>query len=356
MSLPLLASGLALLALAFYDLVKTTLGQGGGPLTNRVTALVWRVVLAVHRRRPAHGLLTAAGVAGILLVTLVWLALVWGGWTLVFSSDPGAVVWSDSRRPATLAERSRYAGFTMVTLGMGDFEPEGGRWKIATALAAASGFSLITLSLTYLTPLVGAATAKRQLGLYLSTLGRTPDEVVRQAWDGESCAALEPHLQNLAPMIALLAERHLTYPALHHFHARRQSAVAPGLAALDDALTLLAVACRPGCGPSPALALSTRRAIDALLGTLDSAFIDPAGEAPPPPDVEPLRRAGVPLAGDAAIADRFAEHEVRRRLLGAFVDSDGWSWRDVEAAEAERPREERLDPPAAAPRHGSCDE
>ena len=347
MSVPLLAGGLALLTLAFYDLVKTTLGRGGGPLTNRVTALVWRLALAVHQRRQAHGLLDVAGVAGILAVILVWLALVWGGWTLIFASDPGAVVWSESRRPATLAETSRYTGFTMVTLGMGDFEPEDGGWKLATALTAASGFSLITLSLTFLMPLVGAATAKRQLGLYLSTLGRNSQEILRQAWNGESFSAVEPHLQNLSPMIALLAERHLTYPALHYFHAHRNAAVAPSLASLDDALLVLAKGCPAERAPSAALVASARRTISALLSTLDSAFIDAASEPPPPPDLGALRRAGLPVVGDAELAPRFAACEKRRRLLLGFVESDGWTWRDVEAPEDDRPPDERLAPPPA---------
>lgn len=347
MSWPLLAAGVALLLFAFYDLIKTTLGQGGGPLTRRVTALVWRFGLVLLRRRRAHGLLTAAGVASVLVVLGLWLALVWGGWTLVFSSAERAVVWSESRRPATLPERSRFAGYALVTLGFGDFEPEGGIWKICTALAAASGFSLLTLSLTYLTPLVGAATAKRQLGLYIGTIGRTPQEIILAAWDGESCRSLEPHLQNLSPMIALLAQRHLTYPALHYFHAPRGSAAAPALAALDEALTLLGDACRPGCAPAAALLRSTRRAVWSLLATLDNAYIEPAPEPPPPPEVASLAAAGLPLAEAAEVRRRLRHRSHRRRLLLAFVESDGWSWQDVVEAADESPSGRELGPGAA---------
>lgn len=344
MSWALLAGGAALLAFAFYDLIKTTLGQGGGPMTNRVTALVWRLALLVHRRWRAHGLLTTAGVAGILLVVLLWLALVWGGWTLLFSSAEGAVVWSESRRPATLAERSRFAAYAMVTLGFGDFEPEGGIWKIATSLAAASGFSLLTLSLTFLTPLVGAATEKRQLGLYLATVGRTPREILLAAWDGESYRSLEPHLQNLSPMIALLAQRHLTYPALHYFHAPRRSAVAPALAALDEALTLLGDASRPDCAPAEALLRSTRRAVWSLLTTLDNNYIHAAPEPPPPPELAPLVAAGLPLFEAGEALRRLERRSHRRRLLLAYVESDGWRWDDVLDAAEEQPGGRELGP------------
>ena len=335
MSWGLFAAGLALLALAFYDLVKTTLGQGGGPLTNRITATAWRLALAVHRRRPAHSLLTTAGIGAVLLVLVLWLTLVWGGWTLIFSAGESAVVWSETQRPATVAERSRFAAYSMVTLGMGDFEPEGGAWKLATALAAASGFSLLTLSLTYLTPLVGAATARRQLGLYVTALGSNPTGIVRTAWDGESCRGLEPHLQNLTPMIALLAERHLTYPALHYFHARPRAAAAIGIAALDEALTLLRDACPAARAPSPALVEPARRAITALLATVAEANAEAVPEPPPAPDTADLRGAGVPLVDGVELARRLASHRERRRLLAAFVASDGWSWQDVAAGRPE---------------------
>lgn len=347
MSWALLAAGVALIVFAFYDLIKTTLGQGGGPMTNRVTALVWRLGLALLRRRRAHRLLTVAGVAGVLLVLVLWLALVWAGWTLIFSSSERAVVWSDSRRPATMHERSRFAGYALVTLGMGDFEPEGGIWKVCTALAAASGFSLLTLSLTYLTPLVGAATAKRQLGLYIGTIGRTPREILLGAWDGETFRDLEPHLQNLSPMITLLAQRHLTYPALHYFHAPRGAAAAPALAALDEALTLLGDACRPEQAPAATLLRSTRRAIWSLLTTLDNAYIEPAPEPPSPPEVASLAAAGLPLVDAAEVRRRLPHRSHRRRLLLAFVESDGWSWQDVVEAADESPGGRELGPGGA---------
>lgn len=252
MSWALLAAGVALLVFAFYDLIKTTLGQGGGPMTNRVTALVWRLGLVLLRRRRAHRLLTVAGVASVLLVLATWLALVWGGWTLIFSSSERAVVWSDSRRPATLPERSRFTGYALVTLGMGDFEPEGGIWKICTALAA-----------------------------------------------------------------------------------------------LDDALTLLGDACRPEHAPSATLLRSTRRTIWSLLATLHNPYIEPAPEPPPQPEVASLAAAGLPLAEAGEVRRRLQHRSHRRRLLLAFVESDGWSWRDVVEAEEESPGGRQLGPGGA---------
>src|SRR2546423_15106384 len=47
--------GLLLIAAVVVDLVWTTLGtHGGGPLTVHGMRNLWRGVIALHRRRPAH--------------------------------------------------------------------------------------------------------------------------------------------------------------------------------------------------------------------------------------------------------------------------------------------------------------
>ncbi len=325
-------AGVLLLLFILYDVVKTTLGQGGGPLTSRITSGVWRLATRLRRRRPVHGLLSAAGVGAVVTIVLIWVALLWCGWGLVFSSGPGAVVWRGTGAGVPIGDRFQYAGYALVTLGMGDFEPGARPWRLATALAAATGFSVITLSLAYLTPLVGAATEKRQLALYISTLGESASEILTRAWDGATCRSLEPHLNALTPMLALLAQRHLTYPALHYFHTTdRSSAAAPSLAALDEALTLLEHGCAPHCAPDRAVRAATRRAISALLSTLRAAYLEPAAAAPPAPALAALERAGLPTRPAPAYERALAELDERRRLLRALVEGDGWRRRDVHA-------------------------
>jgi len=56
------AGGSLLILAVAVDLLWTTLGtHGGGPLTGHGMHVVWRGIVALHRRRPAHRLLSFAG-------------------------------------------------------------------------------------------------------------------------------------------------------------------------------------------------------------------------------------------------------------------------------------------------------
>lgn len=322
-------SGILVLVFVMHDVVKTTLGQHGGFLTTWLTATLWRAATRLSRYG-RHTMLYVGGIAAVALIVVFWMGLVWLGWALIFSGAREAVVGPEGW-PASFGERIQYAGYAIVTLGTpGGQEPTSNLWRAATVLAAANGFSVLTLGIAYLTPLISAATEKRQLALYISSLGESADEILVRAFDGEGCGSLESHLEQLAPMLVLLAQRYQTYPALHYFHStNRSSAATPSLAALDEALTLLEAGCVEAQRPAPFAVGVTRRAITVVLGTLESAFVQRAEEVPPPPDLEALREAGLETASDEDFAAALEEHEDRRRLLLALVKSDGWNWNAV---------------------------
>lgn len=327
--------GVALIVFVVSDVLRTTLLlEGGGPLTTRLSNFLWRFALRFHDRRrrsmASHRRLSTVGVA-ILLVTLsVWMILIWGGWTMIFSLSPEAVVDTSSGEPADLVARFYFTGYTLITLGMGDFRPGPGVWQIATALAAANGFFLITLAIAYVLPLISAVVQKRQTAAYIASLGSTPNEILLNAWDGSGFGRLDDHLTNLALPLTLLGQNHLAYPVLHCFHsATRETALAPGVAALDEALILLQHGVEPDHRPGPAALRPLQEAIRTLLKTLASSYLRPDSETPPVPALAPLRAAGVRTAdppGFRAALDALAP---RRRLLLGLVRRAGWSWEDV---------------------------
>lgn len=322
-------SGILVLTFVMHDVIKTTLGQHGGYLTTWLTATLWRAATRLSRYG-RHTMLYVAGVTAVILIVVSWMGLIWLGWTLIFSGAREAILGPEGW-PASFGERIQYAGYAIVTLGTpGGHEPSSNLWRAATVFAAINGFSVLTLGVAYLTPLISAATEKRQLALYISSLGESADEILVRAFDGENCGSLEAHLEQLAPMLVLLAQRYQTYPALHYFHAtNRSSAATPNLAALDEALTLLQTGCVEAQRPGPLAVGVARRAITAVLGTLRSAFVQPADEVPPPPSLEALREAGFETVDDETFAVAMEEHEERRRLLLALVKSDGWDWNAV---------------------------
>lgn len=307
----LVAVGVLLVAAAVFDAVTTTIrvGLGAGPVTGRLAAGIQRAALATHDRRHIPSLLVFAG-PGILVATLlVWVTLVWAGWTVVFASADGAVLASTTGVPATFGERVWFAGQTVFTLGTGDFRPGPGA-RVATAIAAFSGLSLVTLGLSYVIPVVSAVAGRRALAGHISSLGESPPEIVRFA--RATPEAFVQYMTTLVPPLTLVAEQHLAYPVLHYFHARvpRESA-AITVARLDEALTVLLSHSEPAVAREAIQPV--RRAIALLLDTLRGTFVEREPEPPRSP-------AGL---------DGPAEVEERRALLLALVLADGYSWEEV---------------------------
>lgn len=170
------AVGLLLVAAALVDLAWTTVaaGSGAGPITGRLAGRLWRIALAIHHRRPSHALLTFAGVLVVFAVLLSWIILVLAGWVLVFSSADGAVRGAHSQAPANLVGRLYFSGYTVFTLGNGDYAPGDGLWQLATIFAVGAGLILVTLSITYLVPVAAAVAARRQLARYSPASAQVP--------------------------------------------------------------------------------------------------------------------------------------------------------------------------------------
>ncbi|HSU67992.1 MAG TPA: ion channel, partial [Tepidisphaeraceae bacterium] len=227
-------------------------------------------------------------------------------------------------------ERIYFTGSTLFTLGLGDFKPKGHVWQMATAIAAGSGFLLFGLALAYLVPVISAATQKRQLAVYVTSLGRSPEDIILRAWNGQDTTALAPHLQSLTGMLALLGENHLTYPVLHYFHGtHRIRSVGASVAALDEALTILECGLQQGCSLDLPSLGAAREAITSYLDTLKPALIYPTHDVPPAPSLDNLRGMGVPVVSDKLFGAALAIVSERRQLLLAMVRNEGWDWSAV---------------------------
>lgn len=321
--------GFAIICLTLLDIFATTIkiSSGGGPLTSKVSSWLWSAMLRYHKKRTSHRYLRATGLAIVLTPFVLWIVLIWSGWTLLFCADPYAVVEAESGAPADVWTRIYFTGFTLSTLGMGDYKPQDGAWQFVTAIASFNGFLLVSLAIAYLIPIVAAATQERHLASYISCFGKKADEIVLNAWNGKDFGLLGSHLVNLAPMLTLHAQSYLAYPVLRYFHSdRRSTAMPPSIAALDEALTLLEYGVKPNYRPD-AVALSVaRQAIGQLLETHESAFLKPASQAPSMPTLDWLRANGVPTVSDTAFHSAVLDLNKRRRLLLALVEDDGWFW------------------------------
>lgn len=240
-----------------------------------------------------------------------------------------AVVSSPGGTPANTASRFYFAGFTLITLGIGDYKPQGAPWQVATVLASTLGFFIVTLSITYLLSVLSAVVQKRQTASYLASLGLTPSDLITHHWEGESFDDLVSHRSTLMSLIGTSAQQHLAYPVLHYFHsASPRTALALRITALDEAMSYLSYGVVSGKQSAKQLH-PLREEVAEFLRSLDAVLFDPANRVPPLPPLSPLRSGGLQTAEEEEFRHAMKELGTRRALLLALVERDGWNWQQV---------------------------
>lgn len=239
----LLPLGIVVLIAVTVDLFATVASPGrrGGFLATRLVDVMWRGALAVHTQWPSHRRLAAAGVVCVAAVPVFWMTAMWFGWSLVFVSTEPAVIDARTGEPSGVTSRIYFAGYSLFTSGLGDKLPGGETWEIATVLATAMGLGLVTLAITYLVPVVQAATTRRGFARQITRLGASPRGIVERCWRPPETTVLADVASELRPRLEVLTEQHLTYPVLHYLHSVEvATAFAPRVAALHQAMELAA--------------------------------------------------------------------------------------------------------------------
>lgn len=331
MNVWLIVLGGVCIGLVVVDALWTTVvPHGAGPVSSLLSTGISSAIGRLPRR-VEHSLLPIMGSLCLLCIIASWIALLWLGWWLVFSAQAGSIVHSSTGAVASATDRLYFTGYTLFTLGIGDFVPRGGGWQFAATLASLSGLFFITLSITYLLPVLSAVMDKRQLAAVIHDLGATPTGIVANNWDGAGFDDLMLQLSlSIGPELHLHAERHLAYPVLHYFHSRERNTSLPlNLAALDEALMLLRCAVAPEARPRSAKLDAVEAPISHLLAMLGGRVLDRPGNDPALPSLDDLRQAAVPLQKEPRLVEAAAGRRERRRRLLAFVREAGWSWDDV---------------------------
>lgn len=324
----MLLIGGSVVVLAVYDALATTLtsSTAAGPVTAGIGRGLWWAVRRITSG-PRSPVMTWAGPVIVVVTVVAWMSMLWAGWSLVFSADTSAVVATSTDVPADLWDRVYYTAYTLFTLGNGEFKPNGAGWQIATGVAVANGLGLATLAITYLIPVMTAVTERRQQAATISGIGRSAQDFIVHSWNGEDLHFLDQPLLHFAEEINRTAQRHLTYPILHFFHSRdRSDEFAVSIGALDEALTIITLAVDEAVRPHPAAVRAARRAIGRLLDIIQASFSDVADQPPPPPDLQALRDAGVPVVDDERFRQLLSRYDERRQALYGFTTGSTWPW------------------------------
>jgi hypothetical protein len=245
----------------------------------------------------------------------------------VFAGSESALLPSRAGVPVTWSGRLFFVAYSMFTMGNGDFYPPAGIWQLVASFTTASGMLFVTLGVSYVISVLGAVSNKRSFAAGVTGLGDRSEAVVRLGWDGDDFDGLDLPLDTLAMQLDSLADHHKAYPILHYYHSEEsKQASAMGVVVFDEALTILRFGVPEAHQPNGAIVEMARSACQNYLETLDEAFIDPATESPPSPDLDRVRRSGVPTVSDATFAAALADHDERRRRLLGVVTADAWHW------------------------------
>ncbi|WP_224269774.1 potassium channel family protein [Haloprofundus salinisoli] len=320
-------AGVLALVTVSVDLLWTTLWIQGsaGPLTSRLMKSEWQVLRQTVGDR--QRVLSLSGPIILITSLAVWIALLWGGWTLLFAGGENALLDTRNTGPISWSERFYYVGYTLFTMGNGDFTPQGSLWQIATALMAGSGMLFITLSVTYILSVLDAVTQKRAFASGVSGLGEQSDEILRESWNGEEFEGLELPLNSLTAELNTLTSNHKAYPILHYFYSpKAKHAPAVSVVVFDELLRVLRFGTPDQHRPDNLIVGNARSSVEDYLETLHDAFIDPANRLPPALELDSLREAGVPTVSDEEFADSLDTEEDRRRQLLGLIDSDLREW------------------------------
>lgn len=326
-----LAGGAAILLADAADIAWTTLGtHGGGPISGPSLSVFWKLAVRLHRRRKHHRGLSFVGSGLLILLLLLWTGLMWLGWFTIFSADPHSIVSAQTHQPADAVARIYFTGYSIATLGNGDYMPSAKLWQILTALTTLSGIATLSLEITFLLNVLAAVVEQRTLAAYISDLGGKPLVILERAWLGEKFDSLSEHLIEITAMVQLYTEQHLAYPVLHFFHSESErTSPALRLASLEELIFLLCHAVAEHARLSPLVVLPLESAMHGLSEVVTKEFIEPARDAPPVIDLQLIRDLGIPTVDERTYAASVMVAAYQRRVFAGLVDDDGSDWLKV---------------------------
>lgn len=324
----LLVLGILLLLAGLIEGLWTSIWVDGtsAPLTSRVTTGIWKLFrLCIPSRK--HKALSLAGPVILATTVFMWIFLIWLGWTLIFYSNPSSLYIPDKSFTPAFEDVCWYVAYVMFTVGNGDFLPVQGVWQILSALVAFTGMAMVTLSITYILQVITAVNNKRAFSSEVTGIAKTPEEFVIKQWTGEDFGAMELQLNSLSGQLAKLNEQHLSFPILHYYHAARvEKSMDVAVAILDDALNIIKLGMDKKYLPPETILTSARQSVDSFLTTIHMAFIKPWNSSPPIPDLEKVKKEGVPVLDKKEFGQKLEKEEKRRKLLLGLINNGSWRW------------------------------
>jgi len=320
--------GIVLYIVIAIDIIQTTLSmQGGGWITSRASHLFWRFFLLLSGRNGKSRILGHAGYLLLIAIVFSWVISLWASFTLVLYGMPGAIVESSTKIPAGFWELVYYSGFSLSTLGMGDYIATTSLVKLITSFYSFTGLILLTMSVTYFVPVLDAVIVQRKLGVKLRSLGESPQTIILNAWDGESFERFINKVEGISDLILKYTQQHRAYPVVHYFHnTDPDTAVILQLARLYEALQILRYQLPQEISPAAEDLKPLVVAFHNYFKVITEVTrIDVEKEEPGCANITWLKESKL-IASNANSID-FTKGEInQRKFFSSLVLNDGWNW------------------------------
>ncbi len=325
-----------IIVFVFKDLITTTLSfKGGGRMTNFITYQLWQLFLKLSKYNGRSSWLDHVGYIILIFIVLTWVFSMWLGFFLILLSDPDSIINSTTSVWATAWEKLYFVGYSISTLGNGDFKPGSNFWRIVTTIFALFGLALITISITYIMPVLSAVILQIKLSVFINSMGNSPQQILANAWNGKNFDRLLTKDTNISDLITQHSQNHKAYPVIHYFHnCQLRRSVVVNLAALDEAINMLLYVVAEEHKPDKKDLALLRGALDFYLEVLrEGREISQHAELPET-DWLPLKQEGILL--DKTGQENYPTNthlKERRKVLNHLLQQEGWSWHEVYADE-----------------------
>lgn len=220
------------------SLVSLPLGKG-----------MWQFFRLIARISPFKDkmLLAHSGPMLMIATVIVWVCLLICGFALIIWPELGSTIQSsDGWTETNFVTALYYSGFSLTTLGTGDLIPQSGFQRLLIILEAALGFSIFTLTITYLLSIYSALIRRNTFALSLHhRCAETADaaEILARLGSSGELSGVQQDISNMARDLINLLESQHSYPALLYFRFQQIYYALPRILLLTmDTATLMKTA------------------------------------------------------------------------------------------------------------------
>ncbi len=327
-----LIPGILVIIVALADFAITVfIPKGAGFTTQKLTIFVASLFRFISGNNGKSRLLEYKPLMIIAAMVIAWMFQFWIGFTLIYSSDADSVVNAKTGESASFVEKIYFAGYTLSTLGQGDYQPNGNFWRVFTSVISFTGLAVVTICITYIVPVINNIIEKGTLTLRIASLGQSSYQILANHYNGKTFSGLSGEFSSLATSIFKYAKNHEAYPVLHHVHNpdKKENTILK-LASLDEACTLLLHHIPAGkCGCNSELR-KLRSSLTYYLKSAQKVHI-PDEQPPLPFKDEAFEQIGITFinTSENEIGPIYRKLDKRRRMLKGLVEDDGFRWEDT---------------------------